>query len=68
MDDLSENFQLWSLSGESCPEGTIPIRRTREEDILRASTIRRFGMKNTLNRVKMDTKNDGHEVYYLGQS
>jgi len=63
MDDLSENFQLWSLSGESCPEGTIPIRRTREEDILRASSVRRFGMKKTLNSVKMDITSNGHEVY-----
>ncbi|XP_027921779.1 uncharacterized protein LOC114179583 [Vigna unguiculata] len=61
MDDLSENFQLWSLSGESCPEGTIPIRRTREEDILRASSVRRFGMKKTLNSVKMDITSNGHE-------
>lgn len=64
-DDLSENFQLWSLSGEWCPEGTIPIRRTREEDILRASSVRRFGMKKTLNRVRRDTSGNGHEVYYL---
>ncbi|XP_014523168.1 uncharacterized protein LOC106779558 [Vigna radiata var. radiata] len=60
-DDLSENFQLWSLSGEWCPEGTIPIRRTREEDILRASSVRRFGMKKTLNRVRRDTSGNGHE-------
>ncbi|KAG2409360.1 uncharacterized protein HKW66_Vig0000250 [Vigna angularis] len=60
-DDLSEKFQLWSLSGEWCPEGTIPIRRTREEDILRASSVGRFGMKKTLNRVRRDTSGNGHE-------
>ncbi|WOL08111.1 hypothetical protein Cni_G16863 [Canna indica] len=32
-DDL---FQLWRSSGESCPEGTVAIRRTKEEDIIRA--------------------------------
>ncbi|XP_028773393.1 uncharacterized protein LOC114730477 [Neltuma alba] len=37
--------QLWHQSG-SCPEGTIPIRRIREEDILRAESIQRFGKKN----------------------
>ncbi|PNX81230.1 hypothetical protein L195_g037247, partial [Trifolium pratense] len=26
-DNLANNFQLWSLSGESCPDGTIPVRR-----------------------------------------
>ncbi|RHN41637.1 putative neprosin [Medicago truncatula] len=30
---LSDNFQLWSLSGESCPEETIAIRRTEEKAI-----------------------------------
>ncbi|XP_038721958.1 uncharacterized protein LOC120014108 [Tripterygium wilfordii] len=36
--------QVWHSKG-SCPEGTIPIKRVTEEDILRASSIRRFGMK-----------------------
>ncbi|KAG6766390.1 hypothetical protein POTOM_030469 [Populus tomentosa] len=35
---VTENFQLWDLSGEACPEGTIPIRRTTEQDMLRASS------------------------------
>ncbi|XP_043705049.1 uncharacterized protein LOC122654843 [Telopea speciosissima] len=35
--EQSSNFitQLWHLSGR-CPEGTIPIRRTTKDDILRA--------------------------------
>lgn len=36
--------QLWHLNGK-CPDGTIPIRRTKEDDILRASSIERFGQK-----------------------
>ncbi|KAL6983729.1 hypothetical protein U1Q18_017108 [Sarracenia purpurea var. burkii] len=56
----SENFQLWSLSGESCPEGTIPIRRTSEEDILRASSILRFG-KKTIKPIRRDSSSNGHE-------
>ncbi|XP_051150345.1 uncharacterized protein LOC127264846 [Andrographis paniculata] len=39
------NFQVWTKSNESCPEGTIPIRRTTEQDLLRASSIERFGRK-----------------------
>lgn len=66
MDDFSDNFQLWSLSGESCPEGTIPIRRTRERDMLRASSINRFGRK--LRRVRRDTNSNGHEVCNSEQS
>ncbi|CAL4902727.1 unnamed protein product [Urochloa decumbens] len=37
--------QPWRRSGESCPEGTIPVLRTTEADVLRASSVSRFGMK-----------------------
>ncbi|KAF8408277.1 hypothetical protein HHK36_007426 [Tetracentron sinense] len=59
-DSELESFQLWTFSGELCPEGTIPIRRTREEDILRASSIQRFGRKVRRN-VRRDTSSNGHE-------
>ncbi|XP_038722353.1 uncharacterized protein LOC120014465, partial [Tripterygium wilfordii] len=36
--------QVWHSKG-SCPEGTIPIKRVTEEEILKASSIQRFGMK-----------------------
>ncbi|CAN6373637.1 unnamed protein product [Urochloa humidicola] len=36
--------QTWRQNGK-CPENTIPIRRTTEEDILRASSVGRYGMK-----------------------
>ncbi|XP_004514363.1 protein neprosin-like [Cicer arietinum] len=45
-DILNKDFQLWSSSGESCPEGTIPIIRTTEEDILRTSSPNRYGQKS----------------------
>ncbi|RHN41653.1 putative neprosin [Medicago truncatula] len=45
IDNMSDIFQLWSLSGESCPEGTIPIRRVTEQDLLRANSISKFGSK-----------------------
>uniref|UniRef100_K7KVQ6 Neprosin PEP catalytic domain-containing protein n=1 Tax=Glycine max TaxID=3847 RepID=K7KVQ6_SOYBN len=54
-----ESFQLWSDSGEACPEGTVPIRRTTEEDILRASSIQRFGRKPR--PVRRDSTGSGHE-------
>ncbi|KAF8023247.1 hypothetical protein BT93_F0678 [Corymbia citriodora subsp. variegata] len=34
--------QTWQKSG-SCPKGTIPIRRIRRQDLLRASSPERFG-------------------------
>lgn len=36
--------QLWHANGK-CSEGTIPIRRTKEEDVLRASSAKRYGRK-----------------------
>ncbi|GMI85236.1 hypothetical protein HRI_002192900 [Hibiscus trionum] len=38
----AQEFQLWSMSGESCPEGTVPIRRTTEPDMLRARKLHIF--------------------------
>lgn len=58
---ITEEFQLWSFSGESCPEGTIPIRRTTEQDVLRAISVRKFGRKK-IRRVRRDTNSNGHEV------
>ncbi|KAM3683759.1 hypothetical protein ACJW31_12G172900 [Castanea mollissima] len=47
--DVSSNSkpeiaQPWHLNGR-CPEGTIPIRRTKEEDLLRASSAANYGRK-----------------------
>ena len=37
--------QLWHANGK-CPEDTVPIRRTKEDDVLRASSVKRYGKKN----------------------
>ncbi|KAJ0989018.1 hypothetical protein J5N97_007374 [Dioscorea zingiberensis] len=66
---MDESFQNWRVSGESCPEGTIPIRRTTKEDILRASSIKRFGRKPA-SRVRRDSTGSGHEHavgYVMGE-
>ncbi|MCO5599540.1 hypothetical protein L7F22_053646 [Adiantum nelumboides] len=42
---MKGHWQLWKESGESCPQGTVPIRRTSPSDVLRASSIQRFGRK-----------------------
>lgn len=51
-------LQSWRSSGESCPEGTVPVRRTTEADLLRASSIRRYGRKP----VRRDSFVGTHEV------
>ncbi|KAK2354621.1 hypothetical protein QL285_092124 [Trifolium repens] len=57
-DSLNDNSQLWNLSNETCPEKTVPIKRTTKEDILRSYYINRFGKK--LNSVKRNTIGIGH--------
>ena len=47
--DVSSNSepkftQPWHLNGR-CPEGTIPVRRTKEEDLLRAGSTANYGRK-----------------------
>jgi hypothetical protein len=56
--------QTWRSSGEWCPEGTIPVRRTTEGDLLRASSVGRFGMKPQTQSaaVRRDSTSNGHEV------
>ncbi|XP_023546698.1 uncharacterized protein LOC111805725 [Cucurbita pepo subsp. pepo] len=57
---VTESFQLWSMNGENCPEGTVPIRRTTEEDMLRATSFQMFGRK-VRRWVRRETSSDGHE-------
>ncbi|XP_077252460.1 protein neprosin-like [Tasmannia lanceolata] len=47
MKEESSHFQIsqpWHKKG-SCPEGTIPIRRTQKQDLLRASSLTSYGKK-----------------------
>nr|XP_029121183.1 uncharacterized protein LOC105046495 [Elaeis guineensis] len=44
-DESSSIPQLWHQNGR-CPEDTIPIRRTKKDDVLRASPIERYGKKS----------------------
>ncbi|KAL3654030.1 hypothetical protein CASFOL_003711 [Castilleja foliolosa] len=59
---FQENHQVWRMSNEFCPEGTIPIRRTSEKDVLRASSVRQFGKKLIKNvRRDVSSSGNGHE-------
>ncbi|OEL19924.1 hypothetical protein BAE44_0019059 [Dichanthelium oligosanthes] len=61
-DDDDEFFQqAWSDGGERCPEGTVPIRRTTAQDVLRSGSARRFGMKPRASNVRRDSTSSGHE-------
>ncbi|MQL72592.1 hypothetical protein Taro_004917 [Colocasia esculenta] len=59
-EETEASFQSWAAAGEWCPEGTVPIRRTTEADVLRASSIRTFGRKPPAG-ARRDSTNVGHE-------
>ncbi|KAL6884550.1 hypothetical protein ACP4OV_010486 [Aristida adscensionis] len=59
-DTADAGVQLWAASGEACPEGSVPIRRTTEADVLRASSVKRFG-RAPASRVRRDSVAGGHE-------
>ncbi|EES19115.1 uncharacterized protein LOC8080941 isoform X2 [Sorghum bicolor] len=63
-DDDDPLPQAWRRSGESCPDGTVPVRRTTEDDVLRASSssATRFGMKARGGVfARRDSTGGGHE-------
>lgn len=61
-------IQLWTINGK-CPKNSIPIRRTRREDILRTKSVERYGKKdpNIIPKPKHgnSTSNSIHEVDIL---
>ncbi|XP_039154963.1 uncharacterized protein LOC104417023 [Eucalyptus grandis] len=63
-----EILQPWRMSGEVCPEGTVPIRRMSEADVLRASSIQTFG-KKVRSHALTDTSDNSPEyaIVYVDQ-
>nr|XP_027192729.1 uncharacterized protein LOC101508099 [Cicer arietinum] len=47
---LNDNFQLWSLSGESCPDKTIPILRNKQDDIISRPNTHNIFERESINR------------------
>ncbi|PWA94408.1 hypothetical protein CTI12_AA062420 [Artemisia annua] len=54
----SEIKQIWNSNGESCPNGTIPIRRTSASEILKSISISEFVKRA---RTKDIPPSNGHE-------
>lgn len=40
-----EVWQLWHHNGQRCPKGTVPVRRSTVDDVLRAKSLYNFGKK-----------------------
>jgi hypothetical protein len=62
--------QMWHRNGK-CPENTVPIRRTKKEDVMRASSVRRYGKKrlrSAVNPMSVDPdmlNESSHQVLLL---
>ncbi|KAM0020115.1 putative neprosin [Helianthus debilis subsp. tardiflorus] len=60
--------QVWHSYGK-CPKGTIPVRRTKKEDVLRAGYVNSYGKKKSFVDVELDVR-ERHEhaiAYTNGQ-
>ena len=58
--------QVWHQNGTRCPKGTVPIRRIKVDDVLRAQSPHDFGRKQPRKdpffNVTVDDDPDTHEV------
>ena len=54
---LSVLSQTWHKSG-SCQKGTIPIRRIRRQELLRAASLEHFGREGPQTSSFVNTAND----------
>ncbi|KAL9302753.1 putative neprosin [Arabidopsis thaliana] len=59
--------QVWHKAGE-CPKNTVPIRRTKKEDLLRPKSIRSFGRKShqSIPRTTTFDPTLGHQYALMG--
>lgn len=61
--ETSMETQPWTINGR-CPKNSIPIIRTRREDIIRAKSIERYGKKDFhIHQPQQANRNINHEVY-----
>lgn len=40
-------WQMWHLNGTRCPKGTVPVRRSTVNDVLRSKSLYDFGKKRS---------------------
>ncbi|XP_010544507.1 PREDICTED: uncharacterized protein LOC104817129 [Tarenaya hassleriana] len=57
--------QLWHMYGE-CPENTVPMRRTKEEDLLRSTSLESFGKKSYKTIQQVVSSDLGASVHEYG--
>ncbi|KAK7397368.1 hypothetical protein VNO78_18537 [Psophocarpus tetragonolobus] len=72
-EEKEKEWQMWHKNGTRCPRGTIPIRRSRVHDVLRAKSLFHFGKKQprfSLTRRSDSDAGNGHEhaIAYTGST
>ncbi|CAN1233897.1 hypothetical protein LINPERPRIM_LOCUS4037 [Linum perenne] len=62
-------WQMWHRNGTRCPKGTVPIRRSSVNDVLRAKSLFDFGKKQSRSPLPL-SRGNGHEhaIAYTGAS
>ncbi|CAA0821227.1 Protein of Unknown Function (DUF239 [Striga hermonthica] len=60
IDGRNRLWQMWHLTGRSCPDGTVPVRRVTVHDVLRAKSLYHFGKKQAI-RSNFSTEGNSHE-------
>ncbi|CAH1433952.1 unnamed protein product [Lactuca virosa] len=61
----TEVKQLWNSKGESCPQGTIPIRRQTESEIFTSDSISTFGKRTSRNDFSPSDNGHEHAIGYV---
>ncbi|XP_073223084.1 protein neprosin-like isoform X2 [Cicer arietinum] len=72
-DSNKETWQMWHKNGTRCPKGTVPIRRSRVNDVLRAKCLYEYGKKIPFSRRSdapdvLSTNGHEHAIAYTGSS
>ncbi|CAN1233899.1 hypothetical protein LINPERPRIM_LOCUS4037 [Linum perenne] len=57
---------MWHRNGTRCPKGTVPIRRSSVNDVLRAKSLFDFGKKQSRSPLPL-SRGNGHEVHVHGK-
>ncbi|CAN1233893.1 hypothetical protein LINPERPRIM_LOCUS4037 [Linum perenne] len=55
-------WQMWHRNGTRCPKGTVPIRRSSVNDVLRAKSLFDFGKKQSRSPLPLSRRADAPDV------
>ncbi|GAB4855803.1 hypothetical protein Ancab_024448 [Ancistrocladus abbreviatus] len=59
---MKGTWQMWHNNGTMCPKGSVPIRRSTVDDVLRAKSLYHFGRKQRRLPLDVARRNDAPDV------